>query len=151
MVRDQDNENNWPLQQPTYPACERLATFRADEGGGNKVGVVVALEVHVQQLLLPESLLTLAAGVGLLSCVCAAVHHHVPLLSTAVVTHVTLEALLVLVGLLVLDEGVALVEEGVTVATLLARLDKRVLLAQMNPWPGREIQEGEHLEKWRKL
>ena len=145
--RDRDNEENGPLQQlPTYPACETLATFRADKGGGNKVGVVVALEVHVQQLLLPEGLLTLAAGVGLLSRVRAAVHHHVAFLPTAVVAHVTLEALLVLVGLLVLDEGVALVEEGIAVATLLARLDKRVLLAQMNAWPGRDTREGEHLE-----
>ena len=135
------------LQQPAYPACESLATLRADEGGGNEVGVVVAFEVHVQQLLLPEGLLTLAAGVGLLPCVCAPVHHHVALLPTAVVAHVALEALLVLVGLLVLDEGIALVEHGVAVATLLARLDKRVLLSQMNAWPGRETQEGEHFQK----
>jgi len=118
--------------RPTYPARERLAAFRADEGRGNKVGVVVALEVHVQQLLLPEGLLTLAAGVWLLARVGAAVHHHVALLPAAVVTHVTLEALLVLVGLLVLDEGVSLVEHGVAVATLLARLDERMLLAQVN-------------------
>lgn len=117
-------EGNGSLQQPTYPACERLATFRADEDGGNEVGVVVTLEVHVQKLLLPEGLLTLAAGVRLLPCVGAAVHHHVSLLPAAVVTHVTLEALLVLVRLLVLDEGVALVEHGVTVAALLARFDE---------------------------
>lgn len=130
--RFRHKEGDGSSQQPTYPACERLAAFRANKGCGNKGGVMVALEVHVQQLLLPEGLLTLATGIWLLARVGAAMHHHVALLPAAVVTHVTLETLLILVGLLVLDEGVALVEHGVTVATLLARLDERMLLAQVN-------------------
>lgn len=68
------------LSGPSYPAGERLAALAADKRGGNKAGIVVALEVHVQKLLLPESLLTLAAGKGLLPCVCALVHYHVAFL-----------------------------------------------------------------------
>lgn len=64
-----------------YPACEGLATLGTDEGGGDKVGVVVAFEVHVQQLLLSEGLLALTAGVRLLSSVGSTMHHHVTLLS----------------------------------------------------------------------
>lgn len=63
-----------------HPASEGLVTFGADEGGGDEVGVVVAFEVHVQQLLLSERLLTLAAGERLLAGVGAAVHHHVAFL-----------------------------------------------------------------------
>ena len=65
-----------------YPASEGLAALRADEGSGDEVGVVVASEVHVQQLLLSEGLLTLAAGVRFLSGVGSTVHHHVTLLET---------------------------------------------------------------------
>lgn len=53
-------------------------------------------------------------------------------LSAGVVTLVTLETLLVLVGLLVLNEGVALMENSLAVATLPALLDVRVLLTQVN-------------------
>lgn len=66
----------------SYPASECLATLGAHKGGGYEVGVVVAAEVHVQQLFLPEGLLTVAAGVRLLAGVGALVHDHVPLLST---------------------------------------------------------------------
>lgn len=69
------------MTKSPYPACEGLATLGADEGGGDKVGVVVAFEVHVQQLLLSERLLTLTAGVRLLSSVGSTMHHHVTLLS----------------------------------------------------------------------
>lgn len=55
-------------------------------------------------------------------------------LSAGVVTLVALEALLVLVGLLMLDEGVALMEDGLAVATLPALLDVGVLLTQVNTW-----------------
>lgn len=64
----------------SYPAGEGLATLAADKGSGHKVGIMVALEVHVQKLLLPEGFLTLAAGKRLLPCVCALVHYHVPFL-----------------------------------------------------------------------
>lgn len=67
-----------------YSACEGLATLGADKGGGDEVGVVVAFEVHVQQLLLSEGLLTLAAGVRFLSSVGSTMHHHVALLDPAV-------------------------------------------------------------------
>lgn len=63
-----------------YPASEGLGTLAADEGSGDEIGVMVAFEVHVQQLLLPESFFTLAAGVRLLPRVCASVHDHVTLL-----------------------------------------------------------------------
>ena len=63
-----------------YPAGEGLAALGAHEGGGHEVGVVVAAEVHVQQLLLAEGLLAVAAGIRLLPCVGASVHHHVALL-----------------------------------------------------------------------
>lgn len=43
---------------------------------------MVASEVHVQQLLLSEGLLTLAAGVRFLSGVGSTVHDHVTLLET---------------------------------------------------------------------
>lgn len=64
----------------TYPAGERLVTLVADKCSGDKVGVVVALEVHVQQLFLPERLLALAAGKWLLPGVRALVHDHMALL-----------------------------------------------------------------------
>lgn len=41
---------------------------------------MVALEVHIQKLLLPECFLTLAAGEWLLSSVCTLVHYHVAFL-----------------------------------------------------------------------
>lgn len=41
---------------------------------------MVALEVHVQKLFLPECFLTLAAGKRLLPSVCALMHYHVALL-----------------------------------------------------------------------
>jgi hypothetical protein len=63
-----------------YPASEGLGTLAADEGSGDEVGVMVTFEVHVQQLLLPESFFTLVAGVRLLPRVCASVHDHVTLL-----------------------------------------------------------------------
>lgn len=114
---------------------------------------MIALEVHVQQLFLPERLLALAAGKWLLPGVRALVHDHVALLwpqekravdftpdadapngctqlsfdthlSAAVVTLIALKTLLVLVGLLVLDERVPLVEHCIAVAALLSRLDE---------------------------
>lgn len=66
-----------------HPASEGLATLGADEGRGDEVGVMVAFEVHVQQLLLPEGLLTLAAGVRLLPGVRSPMHDHVALLDAA--------------------------------------------------------------------
>lgn len=67
-------------------------------------------------------------------------------LAAAVVTQVTLEPLLVLVGFLVLDESVALVEDSVAVSTLLSRLDEGVLLTQVNAftwtWTGRDSRSG---------
>lgn len=66
-----------------YPASKCLATFGADEGCGNKVRVMVAFEMHVQQLLLSEGLLTLAAGIWFLSSVGSTMHHHVALLDPA--------------------------------------------------------------------
>lgn len=120
---------------------------------------MVPLEVHIQKLLLPECFLTLAAGKWFLPCVCALVHDHVALLdrtregftvncdyvlhtsyaphsthlSAAIVALVTLETLLVFVGLLVLNESIALVKDGVTVAAFLSHLDERMLLSQVNP------------------
>lgn len=55
-------------------------------------------------------------------------------LSAAIVALVTLETLLVFVGLLVLNESVALVKDGVTVAAFLSHLDKWMLLSQVNTW-----------------
>lgn len=53
-------------------------------------------------------------------------------LAAAVVAHVTFEPLLVLMGLLVLDQGVALMENGVAVTTLLSGLDEGVLLTKVD-------------------
>lgn len=64
-----------------YPACERLVTLGANKRSGDKVGVMVAFEVHIQELLLSEGLLTLAACVRFLSSVGAAMHYHVALLN----------------------------------------------------------------------
>lgn len=75
--------NNVCLSKCPYPAGEGLATLGAHKGGRHKVGVMVAAEVHVQELLLTEGLLTLATGVRLLSCVGAPVHQHVALLVNA--------------------------------------------------------------------
>lgn len=55
-------------------------------------------------------------------------------LSAGIITLVTLEALLVLVGLLMLDEGIPLMEHSVTVATLLALLDVGMLLPQVDTY-----------------
>lgn len=114
---------------------------------------MVALEVHVQKLFLPECFLTLAAGKWLLPSVCALMHYHVALLekqnkliiytimqhenkdtqtfifnwthlSAAVVALFTLETFLILVSLLVLDESVSLMKHGITVTTFLSRLNK---------------------------
>lgn len=63
-----------------YPPSEGLATLAANEGCGNKVWIMVALEVHIQKLLLTESLLALATSEWLLPRVCTLVHNHVALL-----------------------------------------------------------------------
>lgn len=68
------------MERDSYPAGECLAALGAHEGGGHEVGVVVPAEVHVQQLFLPEGLLTVAAGVRLLAGVGALVHDHVSFL-----------------------------------------------------------------------
>lgn len=65
-----------------YPPSEGLATLGTYKGSGDKVGVMVTFEVHVQQLFLPEGFVTLAAGERFFSSVCAAMHYHVPLLET---------------------------------------------------------------------
>lgn len=85
------------LSKCPYSAGECLATLGAHKGSRHKVGVMVAPEVHVQELLLTEGLLTLATGVRLLSCVRAPVHQHVTLLvnvKTARNTHIRTEKLL---------------------------------------------------------
>lgn len=68
------------IRAPSYPAGEGLATFVAHKGSGDKIGIMVTLEVHVQKLLLPEGFLALAAGKWLLPCVCALVHYHMAFL-----------------------------------------------------------------------
>lgn len=52
---------------------------------------------------------------------------HIPLstnLSAAIVTLITLETLLIFVGLLVLNESIPLVKDSVTVAAFLSHLNK---------------------------
>lgn len=53
-------------------------------------------------------------------------------LSARVITLVTLEALLVLVRLLMLYEGIAFMKHSITIATLLALFNVGMLLSQMN-------------------
>lgn len=53
-------------------------------------------------------------------------------LSAAVVTLITLEPLLILVSLLMLDEGVPLVEHGIAVAAFLSCLNERMLFPQVD-------------------
>lgn len=53
-------------------------------------------------------------------------------LSASIVTLVTLEPFLVLMGLLVLDEGVALMKHRLTVTALPALLNVGMLLTQMH-------------------
>lgn len=65
----------------SYPACKSLATLGAHKGSGHKVGVMVATKMHVQELFLSESFLTVAAGVWLFPSVGALVHYHVALLA----------------------------------------------------------------------
>lgn len=55
-------------------------------------------------------------------------------LSACIVTLVTLEAFLILVGLLVLDKSIALMKHSLTVTALPALLDVGMLLAQMHTW-----------------
>lgn len=112
------------MTQHGVPAGECLATFVADEGSGDKVGIMVALEVHVQELLLSEGFVTLAAGKRLFPRVRTLVHDHVTFLSAAVVALLTLETLLILVSLLVLDESIALMKHSITVTAFLPRLNK---------------------------
>lgn len=114
------------------PASEGLATLGAYKGCGYKVGVVIAPKVHVQQLFLSESFLTLAAGVWLLPSMGALVHDHVTLLTACIVTLITLEAFLIFVGLLMLDESIALMEHRITVAALPALLNVGMLLTEMH-------------------
>lgn len=64
----------------SYPAGERLVTLATHKGSGDKVGIMVALVVHVQKLLLPKCFLTLAAGKRLLPRMCTFVHYHVAFL-----------------------------------------------------------------------
>lgn len=68
------------LRGQSYPAGESLVALAADKGSGDEVGIMVALEVHVQKLLLPECFLTLAAGKRLFPGVCALMHDHVAFL-----------------------------------------------------------------------
>lgn len=79
------------------PACECLPTLRTDKGCRDKVGVMIAFEMHVKELFLAEGLVAVAAGIRLLPSVGALMHDHVPLLSASVITLVTLKALLILV------------------------------------------------------
>lgn len=53
-------------------------------------------------------------------------------LSAAVVTLFTLETLLIPVSLLMLNESITLMENSITVAAFLSRLNEGVLLSQMN-------------------
>lgn len=53
-------------------------------------------------------------------------------LSACVITLVTLEALLILVRLLMLYEGIAFMKHSITIATLLALFNVGMLLSQMN-------------------
>lgn len=59
----------------------------------HKIGIVVSLEVDIQELLLPEALVTLLTGVRLLPSVYSPVHLHVPLLFAPVVALITTEPL----------------------------------------------------------
>lgn len=53
-------------------------------------------------------------------------------LSASVITLVTLKALLVLVRLLMLDEGIALMKHSIAVSTFLALLNVGMLLSQVD-------------------
>lgn len=53
-------------------------------------------------------------------------------LSAGIITLIALEAFLILMGLLVLDESVALMKHSLTVTTLPALLNVGMLLAQMH-------------------
>lgn len=79
---------------------------------------MIAFEVHIEELLLPESFVTMATGVGFFSSVCSFMHDHMALLSASVFTLVTLIAFLVLMRLLMLDEGISLMEHSITITTL---------------------------------
>lgn len=75
------------LQQPrpkcaltAYTARERFATLGADKGSWDEVRVMVALEMHVKQLLLTEGFIAMATGVRLFSSVGSLMHDHVPFL-----------------------------------------------------------------------
>lgn len=93
---------------------------------------MVTFEVHIEELFLTEGFITMATGIRLFSSMGTFVHDHVPLLSACIITLVTLEALLVLVRFLVLDESVSLMEHSITVTALLALLNVGMLLSQMN-------------------
>lgn len=73
---------NYNGKTDPYPACECFPTLGTDKGRRDKVGVMIALEVHVKELFLAEGLVAVAAGIRLLPCVSALVHDHVPLLQT---------------------------------------------------------------------
>lgn len=93
---------------------------------------MVSFEVHIKELFLTEGFITMATGVRLFSSMGPFMHDHVPLLSACVITLVTLEALLVLVRLLMLYEGIAFMKHSITIATLLALFNVGMLLSQMN-------------------
>lgn len=64
----------------SYPASEGLATLGAYKGRWYEVRVMVAPKVHIQELFLPEGLVTLATRVWLLPGMGAFMHDHVALL-----------------------------------------------------------------------
>lgn len=100
--------------------------------GRGEVGVMAFPDVHIQQLLLPETLIAGEAGKRLLSSVGTDVNCHMAFLSAGVAAVLTLEPLLVLVRFLVLNEGVAVVEGSGAVAALHRRGSVSVQVAQMD-------------------
>lgn len=93
---------------------------------------MVSFEVHIEKLFLTEGFITMATGIRLFSSMGPFVHDHVPLLSACIIALVTLEALLILVRLLMLYEGIPLMEHCIAVATLLALLNVGMLLSQVD-------------------
>lgn len=95
----------------------------------NKTGIMMFLEMQIQELLLSETFITLSAVKWFLSSVDTPMHYHVTFLFTCIITLVTLKAFLIPVGLLMLNKCVALMEHSLTVTALHARACIGMLLS----------------------
>lgn len=114
------------------PAGKTFTTLEAQVDTGDEARVMVLPQVHGEQLLLPEMFVAGQAGERPLSRVRAHVRGQASLLLARIIALFALELLLILVGPLVLKEGIAFVEGGRAVSALDLLRAVAVQVAQMD-------------------